>query len=424
MFYQKELHYFLKVIKRMQLQSLWLQPDIIPSDHMDFVLHRFYGLEPFINEVFRCPNEWSEENTVYKLTDRFLCNYIFFLLPETSQPNAILIGPYTSFQRTKESIWEEAEQHGIPTTQFSRLEACYSGITFLPDDTQLFTLINVLGETLWGTNNAFKFLDMNSDFSDSVTPMISDPVADTPKDLLFHMRNLETRYAYENELINLVSLGLAQRAELMLRSFSQQALEQRSPDPVRNMKNYAIISNTLMRKAAERGGVHPVYLDRTSSAFARQVERITDYNAGAALLLEMVHAYCRLVRKHTSNNYSPFIQKTVTYIDANISGDLSLHTLASLQNLNASYLSSLFRKETGKTVTDYVNSRRMDEAANLLRTTQLQIQTIASHCGINDSNYFSKTFKKYHGISPLRFRAQNHPSLPGKSPDNNKKDRS
>ena len=141
-------------------------------------------------------------------------------------------------------------------------------------------------------------------------------------------------------------------------------------------------------------------------------------------MLDMVHSYCRLVRKHASNNYSPFIQKTVTYIDANISGDLSLHTLASLQNLNASYLSSLFHKETGKTVTDYVNSRRMDEAANLLRTTQLQIQTIASHCGINDSNYFSKTFKKYYGTSPLRFRAQNHPSLPGKSPDNNKKDRS
>lgn len=424
MYYEKELHYFLKVISRMQLQSLWIQPDTVPSDQMDFVLHRFYGLESFINDVFRCPNRWSKDNTVYKLTDRFLCNYIYFLLPETAQPNAILIGPYMSFQKTRESILEEAERHGIPTSQFSRLESCYSGITFLPDDTLLFILINVLGETLWGMNNAFEFLDMNDKFSDTTTPVVTDVATDTPKDLLFHMRNLETRYAYENELMNLVSLGLSHRAELMLRSFSEQTVEQRTADPVRNLKNYAIISNTLMRKAAEHGGVHPVYLDRTSSAFAKRVETITDFTAGTALMLDMVHSYCRLVRKHATNNYSPFIQKTVTYIDANISGDLSLRTLASLQNLNASYLSALFHKETGKTVTDYVNARRMDSAAKLLRTTQLQIQTIAGHCGMNDSNYFSKTFKKYYGVSPLQFREQNHPSLPGSNSGNNKKDRS
>lgn len=425
MYYEKELHYFLKVIKRMHLQSLWIQPDTVPSDHMDFVLHRFFGLEAFINDVFRCPNQWSKDNTVYKLTDRFLCNYIYFLLPETSTPSAILIGPYISFQKTKEDILEEAERHGIPATQFSRLEACYSGITLLSDDTLLFTLINVLGETLWGTKNAFEFLDLDNSFSDSVTPIVTDVVADTPKDLLFHMRNLETRYAYENEMMNLVSLGLSRRTELMLRSFSQHTIEQRTADPVRNLKNYAIISNTLMRKAAERGGVHPVYLDRTSSVFAKRVETITDFSTASSLLIDMARSYCRLVRKHASNNYSPFIQKTVTYIDANISGDLSLRTLAALQNLNASYLSALFHKETGKTVTDYVNARRMDSAAKLLRTTQLQIQTIAGHCGMNDSNYFSKTFKKYYGVSPLQFREQNnHPSLPGNTSENNKKDRS
>ena len=137
-------------------------------------------------------------------------------------------------------------------------------------------------------------------------------------------------------------------------------------------------------------------------------------------MLDMVHSYCRLVRKHSANQYSPFIQKTVAYIDANLAGDLSLHTLASLQNLNASYLSTLFHKETGKTVTDYVTARRMDTAGKLLRTTLLQVQTIAQHCGINDSNYFSKLFKKHYGITPLQFRERNHPSLPTRSHSQNK----
>ena len=396
----------------MQLQSLRLLPDTVPTDHMSFGLYRLFGLEQSANEVFRYPNHWAHENTVYKLTDEFLCNYIYFALPELSTPTAILIGPYVSFQKSREHLLEEAERHNLPASQFSRLETYYSEIPLLPDDTHLFLMINVLGETLWGTNNAFEIIDLSREFSGSSSPIQTEVTADTPKDLLFHMRAVETRYSYENELMNLVSLGLSQRAELMLRSFSEHSIEQRSADPVRNLKNYVIISNTIMRKAAERGGVHPVYLDRTSSAFAKQVETITDIHSGTSLMFDMVHSYCRLVRKHASNNYSPIIQKTVTYIDANIAGELSLRTLASLQNVNASYLSSLFRKETGKTITDYVNARRMDAAAKLLRTTQLQVQTIAQHCGINDSNYFSKTFRKYYGSTPLKFRENNRPTLP------------
>ncbi len=404
----------------MYLQSLWIDSGTVPCDRMNFGLYHFFGREDSVNEVFCCPNHWAKENTVYKLTDEFLCNYIYFLLPETSEPTAILAGPYLSFHKSREDLLEEAEHYGIPTSKFSQLESCYSGIPVFPDDTQIFIMINVLGEILWGKNNAYEIIDMNQDFSFSANTYTVAPNADTPKDLLLRMRALESRYAYENELMDLISLGLSRRAELMLRGFSQQTVEQRAADPVRNLKNYAIISNTLMRKAAERGGVHPVYLDRTSSAFARRVETITDFSDGASLMLDMVHSYCRLVRKHSANQYSPFIQKTVAYIDANLAGDLSLHTLAALQNLNASYLSALFHKETGKTVTDYVTARRMDAAGKLLRTTSLQVQTIAQHCGINDSNYFSKLFKKHYGITPLQFRERNHPSLPTRNDSGNK----
>lgn len=415
MYYEKELHYFLKILNRMHLQSLWIDPGTVPGDRMNFSLYHFYGKENAVNDVFHCPNQWAKENTVYKLTDEFLCNYIYFLLPETSEPTAILAGPYLSFLKSKEALLEEAERYHIPTSKFSQLESCYSEIPVFPDDTQIFIMINVLGETLWGKNNAYEIIDMNQDFSFSPGSYSTDSGNDTPNDVLLRMRALESRYAYENELMELISLGLSRRAELMLRGFSSQVVEQRTSDPVRNLKNYAIISNTLMRKAAERGGVHPVYLDRTSSSFARRVETITDFTDGASLMLDMVHSYCRLVRKHSANQYSPFIQKTVVYIDANLNGDLSLHTLANLLNLNASYLSSLFHKETGKTVTDYVSTRRMDAASKLLRTTQLQVQTIAQHCGINDSNYFSKLFKKQYGMTPLQFRERNHPSLPGRN---------
>ena len=46
----------------------------------------------------------------------------------------------------------------------------------------------------------------------------------------------------------------------------------------------------------------------------------------------------------------------------------------------------------------------MEHAATLLRTTALQVQTVAQYCGMTDVNYFSKVFKRYVGLSPKEFR--------------------
>ena len=81
---------------------------------------------------------------------------------------------------------------------------------------------------------------------------------------------------------------------------------------------------------------------------------------------------------------------------------------------SAGYLSTLFHKETGKTVTEYVTDVRMDTAANLLRHTQLQVQTVAQHCGIGDVNYFSKVFKRHFGLTPRQFREEHFAQRMGK----------
>ena len=98
------------------------------------------------------------------------------------------------------------------------------------------------------------------------------------------------------------------------------------------------------------------------------------------------------------------IGKIITIVEADLTADLSLNALATTLNVSASYLSTLFKKETGKTLTDYVNSRRVEYAKKLLKTTNLQIQTVAGLCGIDDVHYFSKMFKNMVGLTPKSFR--------------------
>lgn len=121
-------------------------------------------------------------------------------------------------------------------------------------------------------------------------------------------------------------------------------------------------------------------------------------------MMEILHTYCRLVKRHSIKNYSPVVQKAIVKIEGDPSGDLGLAAMAKLSNVSTGYFSQLFKKETGRTLTEYVNHRRITLAKQLLKTTNLQIQTVAQHCGILDLHYFCRLFKKSVGKTPTQYR--------------------
>lgn len=414
MYYRAELDFFRKTLEKMRIQTILLHYDDLPEEPVDFGLRKFLGNEQEYHQSIRESSRWSRNNTVHKLTDAYFCNYIFFNLPETDPSASLLIGPYMTFQMTGQRIMEEAERFGIPATQVRHLEDYYLNIPVIADDSPLFALIGSLAESMWGSGRAYEIVDLRQEMLTISVPPRTEPDSKDKDDTLLQMKIMETRYAYENELMENVSKGLTQRAERMLLRATREFMKQRIADPLRNLKNYCIISNTLMRKAAEKGGVHPLHLDRTSAAFAAKIESAPNVDAAQALIAEMAHVYCRLVRKQSPKQYSPLIRKVVSHIEAELAGDLSLRNLAAVHNINPSYLSTLFRKETGKTVTEYINERRMETAMQLLSSTRLQIQTIAQHCGMSDANYFAKLFKKQFGQTPKQFRESCDSTLGGR----------
>lgn len=264
-------------------------------------------------------------------------------------------------------------------------------------------MIDTLCERIWGSNY-FSVVDIEHERKLPPSPLNVSGDGGDLNELPNNMLLMERRYNYENELMQAVSHGQLHKATQLLANISEVSFEKRVADPLRNMKNYCIIMNTLLRKAAENGGVHPIYLDRVSSGFAFQIEQVIDITAVESLMREMFRSYCRLVRKHSMKEYSPIIQKTITFIESDLSANLTLSTLAEVLNVSGGYLSTIFRKETGTTITEYIRDKRMKHAAYLLSSTHLQIQTVALHCGIMDVQYFSKLFKKHTGKTPKEYR--------------------
>ncbi|MBD2845111.1 helix-turn-helix domain-containing protein [Paenibacillus sp. IB182496] len=84
--------------------------------------------------------------------------------------------------------------------------------------------------------------------------------------------------------------------------------------------------------------------------------------------------------------------------------DVSLSDAADLVYLSPVYLSRLFKRETGRSFSDYVTEIRLEQAARLLRETNLKIYAISEQTGYRDVRHFYKLFKSYAGCSPSEYR--------------------
>ncbi len=344
-----------------------------------------------------------ESNTIYKFTNEFKFQYIYIRLPITSEKNILAIGPYLSSPPVLKDILESAEQAGVPSDAKKALKDYYSSLPILLENDNLFVMINAFCERIWQTSS-FAIVELNKTYCPFMLHSDTMPHVENFDEIEANIKAMELRYSFENELIHAVSLGQQHKVNQLVSQLNEHSFEQRLADPLRNAKNYCIIMNTLLRKAAEEGGVHPVYIDKTSSKFAVRIESLTTAKACTDIMTEMFSSYCRLVYKHSMRNYSQIVKKTILIIDSDISAELSLNNLAQKQGVSAGYLATIFKKETGKTVLEYIKGKRIEYAMYLLSTTHLQIQTIALHCGIMDVQYFSKIFKKKTGKSPKEYR--------------------
>ena len=98
------------------------------------------------------------------------------------------------------------------------------------------------------------------------------------------------------------------------------------------------------------------------------------------------------------------MKKAVSYISQHYSEPLTLNIVANQVHLNASYFSTLFKKEMGMSFKEYLNQVRIEESKRLLANSSFSIIDIAVSVGFEDQSYFSKVFKKYTGITPKQFR--------------------
>lgn len=158
-----------------------------------------------------------------------------------------------------------------------------------------------------------------------------------------------------------------------------------------------IMSKVLDKEHKKRLSAVNEYLDKISKCSS-----LHDLKDLMFAIIDIVEANASSTAKAESAN--KIIEQIKGLIEENYEQDLSLEGIAQKVYLTPSYLSYLFKKETGQSLIRYITQVRMDKAVELLRDTNIKIVDICQMLGYRSSNYFIQSFRQHYGVTPAKYR--------------------
>ncbi|OQR57000.1 helix-turn-helix domain-containing protein [Bacillus sp. CDB3] len=173
---------------------------------------------------------------------------------------------------------------------------------------------------------------------------------------------------------------------------------------LRSQKNSAIAAITLATRSAIDGGLFPEIAYTLSDLFIQKLEEINKSEAISPFLENALLEFSERVRNGTIQKHSKPINVCQNYIFTHLYEEITLSQLAGIVALNPSYLSSLFKKEIGISLGEYIQRAKIDESKNLMTFTRHSISEISTLLNFHDQSHFTKVFKKHTGVSPKQFK--------------------
>ena len=112
-----------------------------------------------------------------------------------------------------------------------------------------------------------------------------------------------------------------------------------------------------------------------------------------------------LIQKGTT---SKPITACIDYIYAHIKERITIEDLANYTGLSVSYLSKLFKKELGISVSDYIREKKIEKAQNLLKYCDYSLVDIANYLSFSSQSHFIQVFRQMVGMTPKKYRDLNY----------------
>lgn len=308
----------------------------------------------------------------------------------------ISVGPFRNDELSPNYFTQILKEAQLSPEVLQKMKYIYENMPLV----QLDTLVNVCIHIL---SSRFP------EFSD-ITPELLE-YADQERPVDVHTDIIEqnfsefaTRYANSlSEFLKYLKCGDNPRAKKSLQAFLHET-HSTTKRTLRSYKSFLFSLNNYCHMALLETSIHPSHTLKLASTLGLRIENATSLAKLEQMLNDLCHKYCLLVKNYAHPDYSKLTKDVIAYIMAHLDEDLSLNQVAEHFRRNPSALSTAFSKETGQTLTSFIQQSRINEAIRLFNTTDMTVSEVAFAVGYQDFSYFSKIFSKQVGCSPRAYK--------------------
>ncbi|WP_239615696.1 helix-turn-helix domain-containing protein [Cohnella mopanensis] len=218
-----------------------------------------------------------------------------------------------------------------------------------------------------------------------------------------HYLNMNYPNHVENELIDAIKLAEKDKAkellgQLLLPVFSAEMSPQEYQLPLARLLNNLLI--VMQESGISLNQIHPA----NGSLFEELLDLNTVPEIEDWFWTIVIYPMVRVFRDRQEAQYHNISEKIIDLVQHYYDTDLTLEDCASRLHYNANYLSSVFRKETQISFTEYLTSYRFNMAKKWLAETDMPIKDIASRLRYNNPQNFIRSFRKQEGMTPGQYR--------------------
>lgn len=228
-------------------------------------------------------------------------------------------------------------------------------------------------------------------------------------DLLFEQREQNISHiSYEQELMLFSSIrkGRTEQIPQIVDALKSNHTSRLSQNPIQNLRYLFVVSIAQICRFAIEGGVNMEKAFCISDLFIQKMDVCLQPDDIYELYRQALTCYAEEVQySHKKElHYSSRIRQSIDYIYNHLHEKLNINILSSRAGLSPNYYSSLFKKETGTTVSAYINKARISAACNMLHYSEYSGQEISDYLGFSSYSHFCSIFKKYTFQTPLEYR--------------------
>ena len=212
---------------------------------------------------------------------------------------------------------------------------------------------------------------------------------------------------YDHELLfyDAVKTGDIDTVRKQMLPLTSESLGFLSKDPLRNLQYHFIITAAFITRFCMEGGVDSELAYTLSDLYIQRVDICKSCEEVTALHKEMIFDLTKRMHElQFENAFSKNIVICIDYINSHLQTRFSIPELASVLRLHPNYLCTIFKKETGTTLTQFIRAQRINAAKNLLKYSEYSCLDIGNYLVFSSHSHFISTFKKEVGLTPQAYR--------------------